>query len=183
MAAPEPPRRPRLAAFGRNLPSRRSWLSHASLKGGVVPVDPGTTQYDEPRCARKDGRRMRQARRGQRRRRSLLALALMVVAGALTGAARPHDRFDRRSGHLEAALLEAVRTQRFDRVVDFGPVEGACPGSSWCPSPAPTVAHVPNIDLAVIALDGRGRPRAAADVLLARDYPHGIGVPIGDDLG
>jgi hypothetical protein len=62
-------------------------------------------------------------------------------------------------------------------------VEGACPGSTWCPSPAPRIAHMPNIDLAVIALDGRGRPHAAADVLFSRDYPDGVAVPIGDDLG
>jgi hypothetical protein len=122
-------------------------------------------------------------RRIRRRRRSLLALSLVVAVAALTGAARPRDRFDRRSGRLEAALLKAIRAQHFDEVVDFGPVEGACPGSSWCRSPAPTIAHTPNIDLAVIALDGRGRPRAAADVLLSRDYPNGVGVPIGDDLG
>jgi hypothetical protein len=112
-----------------------------------------------------------------------LALGLVLGAAALTGAARSHDRFDRRSGQLESALIEAVRAQHFDRVVDFGPVEGACPGSPWCRSPAPTVAHMPNIDLAVIALDRSGRPRAAADVLVSRDYPEGIGVPIGDDLG
>jgi len=119
----------------------------------------------------------------RRRRRSLLALGLVVAVAALTGAARPRDRFDRRSGRLESALLRALRAQRFDQVVDFGPVEGACPGSSWCPSPAPTIAHTPNVDLAVIALDDEGRPRAVADVLLSRDYPDGVGVPVGDDLG
>jgi hypothetical protein len=125
---------------------------------------------------------MRQATR-RRRRRTLLAIALVLAAVALTGAARPRDGFDRRSGHLESALLEAVRAQHFDQVVDFGPVEGACPGSPWCPSPATTIAHPPNIDLAVIALDRSGRPRAVADVLFSRDYPDGVGVPIGDDLG
>ena len=125
---------------------------------------------------------MRQAAR-RRRRRSLVALGLVLAAVALTGAARPHDGFDRRSGRLESALLEAVQAQHFDQVVDFGPVEGACPGSSWCPSPAPTIAHMPNIDLSVIALDRSGRPAAAADVLVSRDYPGGIGVPVGDDLG
>ena len=127
-------------------------------------------------------RRMRQSTR-RRRRRSLLALGLVVAVGALTGAARPRDGFDRRSGRLESALIEAVSAQHFDQVVDFGPVEGACPGSSWCPPKAPTIAHTPNIDLAVIALDRRGRPRAAADLLVSRDYPDGIGVSIGDDLG
>lgn len=110
-------------------------------------------------------------------------LGLLVAAVALTGFALPRDGFDRRSGHLESALLDAVRAQQFDQVVDFGPVEGACPGSPWCPSPAQTIATAPNIDVAVIALDRSGRPRAAANVLLSRDYPRGTGVPIDDDLG
>ena len=122
-------------------------------------------------------------RRGFGRRRVLVVLGLVVAAVALTGAALPRDGFDRRSRDLEAALLEAVRAQHFEDVVDFGPVEGACPGSSWCPSPATTIAHPPNIDLAVIALDRAGRPRAVAGVLLSRDHPGGVAVPIDDDLG
>ena len=125
---------------------------------------------------------MREATR-RRRRRTLVVLSLVVATVALTGAAWPRDRFERRSEDLEAALLEALRAQHFEQVIDFGPVEGACPGSSWCPRPAATIAHPPNIDLAVIALDRSGRPRAIADVLLSRDYPDGMGVPIGDDLG
>jgi Beta-lactamase enzyme family len=119
----------------------------------------------------------------RRRRRTLVALGLVVAVVGLTGAARPRDRFDKRSGRLETALLQAVRAQQFDKVVDFGPVEGACPGASWCPSRAPAIAHMPSIDLAVIALDRQGRPRAVADVLFSRDYPNGVGVPVGDDLG
>ena len=110
-------------------------------------------------------------------------LGLLLAAVALTGFALPRDGFDRRSGDLESALLDAVRAQQFDQVVDFGPVEGACPGSPWCPSPAQRIATAPNIDVAVIALDRSGRPRAAANVLLSRDYPRGTGVPIDDDLG
>src|SRR5581483_3236379 len=119
----------------------------------------------------------------RRRRRTAVALGLVVAVVGLTGMARPKDGFDRRSRSLEAALRAAVQAQHFERVVDFGPVEGACPGAAWCPSPAATIAHMPNIDLAVIALDRRGRPRAVADVLFSRDYPHGAGVPVGDDLG
>jgi hypothetical protein len=125
---------------------------------------------------------MRQATR-RRRRRTLVALGLVVAVVGLTGAAWPRDRFERRSDDLEAALLKALRAQHFEQVIDFGPVEGACPGSSWCPRPPATIAHPPNIDVAVIALDRAGRPRAVADVLLSRDYPDGVGVPIGDDLG
>jgi hypothetical protein len=128
------------------------------------------------------GDRMRQ-RTIRRRRRTLAVLALVLAASGLMGAALPRDRFDRRSRDLEAALLQAVRAQQFDQVVDFGPVEGACPGSPWCSSPAATIAAMPNIDVAVIALDRSGRPRAVADVLFSRDYPRGAAVPIGDDLG
>jgi hypothetical protein len=119
----------------------------------------------------------------RRRRRTLLVLGLLVAVVALTGFALPRDGFDRRSRQLESALLDAVRAQQFDQVVDFGPVEGACPGSPWCPSPPQTIATAPNIDVAVIALDRSGRPRAAANVLLSRDYPRGTGVPVDDDLG
>ena len=119
----------------------------------------------------------------RRRRRTVLALALLAAVVALTGAALPRESFDRRSDHLESALLEAVRAAHFEDVVDFGPVEGACPGSPWCAAPAATIAHPPNIDLAVIALDRSGRPRAAAGVLLSRDYPDGVAVPLSDDLG
>lgn len=126
-------------------------------------------------------RRVRQAT--LRRRRTALAFGLLAAAVALTGFALPRDGFEQRSRHLEAALLDAIRAQQFDRVVDFGPVEGACPGSPWCPSPAPTIATAPNIDIAVIALDRTGRPKAAANVLLSRDYPRGAGVPIDEDLG
>jgi hypothetical protein len=125
---------------------------------------------------------MRQATR-RRRRRTLLALGLLAGAVALTGFALPRDSFDHRSRDLESALLDAVRAQAFDQVVDSGPVEGACPGSSWCASPAGTIPTAPNVDVAVIALDPDGRPKAAADVLLSRDHPRGIGVPIDDDLG
>src|SRR4051812_14581106 len=82
-------------------------------------------------------------RKRRRRRRTVVAVGLLVAAVALTGAARPRDPFDRRSRDLEAALLEAVKAQHFDQVVDFGPIEGACPGSAWCPRPAATIAHPP----------------------------------------
>jgi len=42
---------------------------------------------------------------------------------------------------------------------------------------------MPNIDLAVIALGRSGDPISAADVLFSRDYPQGVVVPIGANLG
>ncbi|HEY6739751.1 MAG TPA: serine hydrolase, partial [Actinopolymorphaceae bacterium] len=72
---------------------------------------------------------------------------------------------DRRAAHraLGAALREAVDG------TDFGEVRGRSP--------------MPNLDTAVIRLDEEGRPVAAANVLLSKDYPHGAVVPVDDDLG
>jgi hypothetical protein len=84
---------------------------------------------------------------------------------------------------LERGLLSAVRATSFDEVIDFGPVDDACPYQSWCPAPTPTIAHPPNVDVAVIELGRDGRARAAANVLLSRDYPEGLVVPIDRNLG
>lgn len=86
----------------------------------------------------------------------------------------------------DAALGEAVRralvTAGFTGVVDFGADEGTCPGGSSCPAEAPSIAHVPSIDAAVIELDGAGRVTGAADVLLSRDYPQGLVTRVDADL-
>jgi beta-lactamase class A len=83
---------------------------------------------------------------------------------------------------LGDGLLAAVRSVRFDQVIDFGP-QGMCPGAKFCAFPARRIAHPPNVDVAVIELDANGRPIDAADVLLSRDYPDGILVPVNRDLG
>jgi Beta-lactamase enzyme family len=123
-------------------------------------------------------------------RRRLGALVIVLVPALLgwtpADAALPAGAFHGMAGgsrRLQDALLDALAAQHFDEVVDFGPVEDACPGASWCPADARRIGHVPNIDLAVITLDASGRPTAAADVLLSRDHPDGIGVPIDADLG
>ena len=66
---------------------------------------------------------------------------------------------------LEKELLNAVRDTDFAHVLD------------WKRQGAP-IAASPNVDVAVIELDARGRPVAAANVLLSRDYPRGQLVPI-----
>jgi hypothetical protein len=79
---------------------------------------------------------------------------------------------------LESALLTAVREAQFDRVLDFGP------GNEDHPiRPAALVAHMPNVDVAVIQLDPAGRWVASADVLLSRDYPDGQLVLLGKNTG
>ncbi len=69
---------------------------------------------------------------------------------------------------LAAALREAVAEQRFaDGLLDHGV-------PNW---------RTPIVDAAVIELDPDGRVAAVANVLLSKDYPHGVVVPVGDDLG
>jgi len=104
-------------------------------------------------------------------------LAALFLAGAAPPASLAH------TSSLERGLLAAVQAVGFDRVVDFGPVDDACPHESWCPPVASTIASPPNVDVAVIELGRRGRARRAANVLLSRDYPEGLIVPIDRDLG
>ena len=79
---------------------------------------------------------------------------------------------------LESTLIAAVRDAQFARVIDFGP------GNENHPvRPAATVAHTPNVDVAVIQLDAAGQMVASTDVLLSRDYPDGLLVPLGKNSG
>ncbi|MBM3738670.1 MAG: serine hydrolase [Acidobacteria bacterium] len=82
------------------------------------------------------------------------------------------------SAALAEALLRTVRSAQFEAIVDFGPFNEACPGAAFCPVPARYTADSPNVDLAVIQIDRDGRARAAANVLLSRDYPSGLIVPL-----
>lgn len=79
---------------------------------------------------------------------------------------------------LSKSLLSAVRNAQFDQVIDYGPYGEACPGKNFCPSPASIVENAPNVDIAVIQLDRSGGALDAANVLLSRDYPNGLLVPI-----
>jgi hypothetical protein len=115
-----------------------------------------------------------------RRWRHPVIAALVAAVGLALGApaaAPAHPNA------LERGLLEAVQAVGFDEVVDFGPVDDACPARSWCQVPAPAISGTPNVDVAVIELDRRGRARRAADVLLSRDHPDGVLVPIDRNLG
>ena len=75
-------------------------------------------------------------------------------------------------------MLAAVRDAHFEQVLDFGPVEALCPGPSTCPSSPGQAREVPNVDVAVIEFDEEGDVRRAADVLLSRDDPSGVLVPL-----
>ena len=106
---------------------------------------------------------------------AVLAVFGLALLGPATALARPSS--------LERGLLEAVRAVRLDEVVDFGPVDDACPHESWCRVPAPVISSSPNVDVAVIELGRSGRARRAADLLLSRDYPNGRLVPVDRNLG
>ncbi|WP_257459290.1 class A beta-lactamase-related serine hydrolase [Archangium lipolyticum] len=104
-------------------------------------------------------------------RPSALCLALLLTT---TAAAKPQARnpvSPTRSRSLETELLRAVREVGFERVRDWR-------------HKGERIAHMPNVDVAVIELDAEGKPVAAANVLLSRDYPKGRAVPLdGKTLG
>lgn len=99
----------------------------------------------------------------------LVAMFLLLCAEAGAASTRlPRAERTRRakaSATLEQSLLAAVRDTGFDQVLDFK--RGGA-----------RIAHAPYVDVAVIELDARSRPTAAANVLLSRDYPAGAIVPI-----
>lgn len=108
-------------------------------------------------------------------RGTVVGVVLAVVGAALVA---PSSAVAQRAS-LERGLLRVVRAVGLDQVIDFGPVE--CAGASGCR--AATIAHPPNVDVAVIELGRDGRARRAANVLLSRDHPAGLMVPIDRDFG
>jgi beta-lactamase class A len=96
-----------------------------------------------------------------------LPSALLLLAAACTpkGAQLRPPPAATAASSLEAELLSAVNAAGLDQVLD-GRRGGA------------RIAHTPNVDVAVIELDAAGRPVAAANVLLSRDYPSGAAVPV-----
>ncbi|HEX8825974.1 MAG TPA: serine hydrolase [Archangium sp.] len=95
-----------------------------------------------------------------------LRLALLLTTALLTTASAAQPSLSpTRSRALETQLLRAVGEVGLDRVLDWR-------------RKGERIAHPPNVDVAVIELDAEGRPVAAANVLVSRDYPKGRGVPI-----
>jgi hypothetical protein len=80
---------------------------------------------------------------------------------------------------LENAVLNAVRDAHFDNVIDFGAGNEDGPVNV----PAKKIAHAPNVDVAVIQFDEQGRETGCADILLSRDYPNGLIVPLDKNFG
>jgi beta-lactamase class A len=84
---------------------------------------------------------------------------------------------------LEKALLQAVRDAHFERVIDFGAGNDSHPVKAHLNLPAQTIAHAPNVNVAVIQFGADGRMVDRAYVLLSRDYPDGLVVPLDENLG
>jgi Beta-lactamase enzyme family len=84
---------------------------------------------------------------------------------------------------LESRLVTAMRTAQFDGVIDYGPYAESCPGKTFCFMPARTTAVMPNVDVAIIQLDANGQMVDRADVMLTRDYPTGLIVPLDPNQG
>jgi hypothetical protein len=83
---------------------------------------------------------------------------------------------------LESTLLTAVRDAHFADVVDFGAGNEERPVSGLKNSPAQKIAHPPNVNVAVLQLDGQGNLVDRACVILSRDYPAGLIVPLDKNL-
>ncbi|MEQ4208385.1 serine hydrolase [Actinopolymorpha sp. B17G11] len=117
------------------------------------------------------------------------------AGGPAGGLASPEARRPVESARLSAELRKAVDDQRFaDGLVDLLPpatspadlLREDIGGGPWPMRPNDASVpntRTPNVDAAVIELDGSGRPSAVANVLLSKDYPHGVVVPVDEDLG
>ena len=84
---------------------------------------------------------------------------------------------------LETAVLSAVRDAHFDHVIDFGAGNEGQPVKAHLGVPAQTIAHPPNVNVAVLQFDAAGNLVDRAYVLLSRDYPDGLVVPLDPDAG
>lgn len=104
------------------------------------------------------------------------ALPLAALFSAVTMCARAETP-------LETALLAAMRDEHFERVIDFGAGNENRPVKAHLGLPAQQVAHAPNVNVAVIQLDAEGRMVDRAYVLLSRDYPNGLIVPLDKNSG
>ena len=105
-----------------------------------------------------------------------LTYILAALLGAMTLGAHAETS-------LETAVLKAVRDAHFEGVIDFGAASEGHPVREHPNLPAQPVAHLPNVNVAVIELDAEGRMVDRAYVLLSRDYPDGLVVPLDKNAG
>ena len=84
---------------------------------------------------------------------------------------------------LESAVLKAVCEAHFENVIDFGAGNESEPVRAHLNIPAARIAHTPNFNIAVLQFDASGKLADRAFVLLSRDYPKGLIVPLDENLG
>ncbi|HEV2691798.1 MAG TPA: serine hydrolase [Verrucomicrobiae bacterium] len=101
-----------------------------------------------------------------------------LVAALLAAAVSSHAETP-----LETAVLGAVRNADFGHVIDFGAGNEGEPVKAHLGIPAQTIAHVPNVNVAVLQFDAAGKLTDRAYVILSRDYPDGLIVPLDPDAG
>ena len=80
--------------------------------------------------------------------------------------------------NLAKQLRRILRSLRWRRIHDFGPVEGVFPETD-----APVLDERANLDLAVLALDKKGELLEAANVVVSRDQPQGLISDLDINLG
>jgi beta-lactamase class A len=84
---------------------------------------------------------------------------------------------------LESALLAAVREAHFADVIDFGAGNEERPVKAHLGVTAKKIAQPPNVNVAVLQFDEQGNLADRAFVILSRDYPNGLVVPLDRDAG
>ena len=109
------------------------------------------------------------------------AKALSIAFGLF--AATSFATYSQAQTALETKVLTAMRNAQFNTVIDYGPYAESCPGKSFCAFPAQPTPYMPNIDVAVITLDSTGAMIDRANVMLSRDYPTGLVVPLDPNGG
>ncbi len=100
---------------------------------------------------------------------------LFMTAACCTSRAQPFSP-------LESNLLAAVRAAHFENVIDFGAGNESRPVRAHLGQPGRKIAHPPNVNVAVIQLDASGKMVDRAYVILSRDYPDGLVVPLDKSL-
>ena len=110
--------------------------------------------------------------------RRIVALACLLAFAAAAPAAHARNPASNapKPSKLEAQILDAVRDAGFDEVLDGWAAPNAAP--PWYPK----IPFTPQVDVAVFDLSPSNRVREAVNVLMSRDYPQGVLVPIGKDL-
>ena len=103
-------------------------------------------------------------------------LSVAAVLGTIAMSARA-------ASPLETAVLAAVQDAHFEQVIDFGAGNEKQPVKAALDIPAKTIAHPPNVGVAVIQFDTDGRMVDRAEILLSRDYPDGLIVPLDPNAG